>query len=107
MNLQIGLLEVKMNKISEHNKKAEVLLFSSLTAAALGLVSINTNSVRADSLSASQLITQNNTIKRGEKKENSNLQETNSANQTEIKQNDGQNTDEPHDDKQKPTDTKG
>ena len=107
MNLQISLLEVKMNKISEHNKKAEVLLFSSLTAAALGLVSINTNSVRADSLSASQLITQNNTIKRGEKKENSNLQETNSANQTEIKQNDGQNTDEPHDDKQKPTDTKG
>ena len=38
-----------MNKGLDRNKRTEALLFSSLTAAALGLAILNTNVVKADS----------------------------------------------------------
>ena len=43
-----------MNKGLDHNKRTGALLFSSLTAAALGLMSLNTNVVKADSNSGTQ-----------------------------------------------------
>ena len=43
-----------MNKGLDHNKRTGALLFSSLTAAALGLMSLNTNVVKADSNSRTQ-----------------------------------------------------
>ena len=43
-----------MNKGLDHNKRTGALLFSSLTAAALGLMSLNTNVVKADSNSVTQ-----------------------------------------------------
>ncbi len=43
-----------MNKGLNHNKRTGALLFSSLTAAALGLMSLDTNVVKADSNSGTQ-----------------------------------------------------
>ena len=43
-----------MNKGLDRNKRTEALLFSSLTAAALGLAILNTNVVKADSNSGTQ-----------------------------------------------------
>lgn len=43
-----------MNKGLDHNKRTGALLFSSLTAAALSLTSLNTNVVKADSNSGTQ-----------------------------------------------------
>lgn len=48
-----------MNKGLNHNKRTGALLFSSLTAAALGLTSLNTNVVKADSNSGTQDTAQN------------------------------------------------
>ena len=48
-----------MNKGLDHNKRTGALLFSSLTAAALGLMSLNTNVVKADSNSGTQDTTRN------------------------------------------------
>ena len=48
-----------MNKGLNHNKRTEALLFSSLTAAALGLTILNTNVVKADSNSGTQDTAQN------------------------------------------------
>ena len=48
-----------MNKGLNHNKRTEALLFSSLTAAALGLTILNTNVVKADSNSGTQGTAQN------------------------------------------------
>ena len=48
-----------MNKGLDHNKRTGALLFSSLTAAALGLMSLNTNVVKADSNSGTQDTAQN------------------------------------------------
>ena len=48
-----------MNKGLNHNKRTGALLFSSLTAAALGLTILNTNVVKADSNSGAQETAQN------------------------------------------------
>ena len=48
-----------MNKGLNHNKRTGALLFSSLTAAALGLAILNTNVVKADSNSGTQDTAQN------------------------------------------------
>ena len=48
-----------MNKGLDHNKRTGALLFSSLTAAALGLTILNTNVVKADSNSGAQETAQN------------------------------------------------
>ena len=48
-----------MNRGLNHSKRTETLLFSSLTAAALGLTILNTNVVKADSNSGTQDTAQN------------------------------------------------
>ena len=66
-----------MNKGLDHNKRTGALLFSSLTAAALGLMSLNTNVVKADSNSGTQ-----DTAQSFNKNDNDSRVETRVANNT-------------------------
>ena len=66
-----------MNKGLDHNKRTGALLFSSLTAAALGLMSLNTNVVKADSNSGTQ-----DTARSFNKNDNDSRVETRVANNT-------------------------